>query len=196
MVLQRDVTFLENMESQAAGDRRLIIFWDSGDTIVEEVTEVRDERGHVVSAELHEGCEKLLRTLYAEGFRMALVADGEVASFENIYRQHGLENVFEACAVSEALPERKPAAVMFQTAFDGLGLQQQDKARIVMIGNHLMRDIGGANRFGITSIFFDWTARYTKEPQNAEEIPDYTVHTAEELYGLLHRLDRENGLRM
>ena len=93
--------------------KKLILFWDSGDTIVEEVTEVRNERGIVTSAKLHEGCTELLLRLYQEGFRMALVADGEVESFENIYRQHELESVFEVRAVSEALPERKPAAIMF-----------------------------------------------------------------------------------
>ncbi|MBQ9119147.1 MAG: HAD family hydrolase [Lachnospiraceae bacterium] len=171
--------------------KKLILFWDSGDTIVEEVTEVRNERGIVTSAKLHEGCTELLLRLYQEGFRMALVADGEVESFENIYRQHELESVFEVRAVSEALPERKPAAIMFQTALDGLGLCAQDKERIVMIGNHLMRDIGGANHFGITSIFFDWTTRYTKEPQALEEQPDYIAHSAEELYELIQRLEAE-----
>ena len=121
---------------------------------------------------------------------MALVADGEVASFENIYRQHGLEDIFETRAVSEAVPERKPAAVMFQTALDAMGLTEQDKPRVIMIGNHLMRDVGGANRFGITSVFFDWTTRYSKEPQSMEEEPDYTVHTAEELYELIQELEK------
>lgn len=172
-------------------EHKLIIFWDSGDTIVEEVTEQRDERGIVFSAELHQGCRELLLRLKEEGFRMALVADGEVESFQNIYRQHGLEEVFETRAISEALPERKPAAIMFQTAMDGLGLADEDKSRVVMIGNHLMRDVGGANRFGIRSIYFGWTTRYEKHPSNEDEIPDFTVYTADELEKLIHRLDGE-----
>lgn len=170
-------------------ERRLILFWDSGDTLVEEVTEKRDDRNIVTSACLHTGCKELLLKLKSEGFRMALVADGEVESFQNIYQEHGLKDVFEVRAVSEALPERKPAAVMFQTALDGLGLSEKDKPRIVMIGNHLMRDIAGANRFGIHSVLFGWTTRYRKEPENQDEVPEYTVTTAEELYALIHKLE-------
>lgn len=170
-------------------EQELILFWDSGDTLVEEATEKRDADNIVISARLHKGCRELLRRLKEEGFRMALVADGEVESFRNIYREHELEDIFEVRAVSEALPERKPAAVMFQAAMDGLGLKAEDKARVVMIGNNLMRDVAGANRFGIHSIFFDWSDRYEKIPKNQEEIPEYTAHTAEELYELIHRLE-------
>ena len=170
---------------------KLIIFWDSGDTIVEEITEKRDANGIVYYAELHHGCKELLESLYEEGFTMALVADGEVDSFQNIYEQHNLGHVFQTRAISEALPDRKPAAVMFQTAFDGLGLTDADKPRVVMIGNNLIRDVVGANRYGITSIFFDWSTRYDKNPKNEEETPQYTVHTPEELSVLLHKLDEE-----
>lgn len=170
-------------------EHRLIIFWDSGDTIVEEITEKRDTKGIVYYAELHKGCKELLEKLYEEGFTMALVADGEVDSFKNIYEQHELEHIFKVRAISEALPDRKPAAVMFQTAFDGLGLTQNDRHRVVMIGNNLIRDVVGANRYGITSILFDWSTRYDMNPKKEEETPQYIVHTPEQLYDLLHELD-------
>lgn len=172
-------------------EQKLIIFWDSGDTIVEEKTEKRDEREIVYYAELHEGCKEMLEQLYAEGYTMALVADGEVESFKNVYEQHELSHVFKTRAISEALPDRKPAAIMFQTAFDGLKLTSEDKKRVVMIGNNLIRDVVGANRYGITSILFDWSPRYDMNPKNEEETPKYTVHTAKELIELLHKLDAE-----
>lgn len=172
-------------------EHKLIIFWDSGDTIVEEKTEKRDEREIVYYAELHEGCKEMLEQLYEEGYIMALVADGEVESFQNVYEQHGLSHVFKTRAISEALPDRKPAAIMFQTAFDGLGLKQEDKPRVVMIGNNLIRDVVGANRYGITSILFDWSPRYDMNPKNEEETPQYIVHTAKELIDLLHTLDNK-----
>ena len=43
--------------------RTLVVFFDSGDTIVDESTEVRDERGIVVKAELHDDGGGLLRQL-------------------------------------------------------------------------------------------------------------------------------------
>ena len=170
-------------------EHKLIIFWDSGDTIVEEKTEKRDEREIVYYAELHEGCKEMLEQLYSEGYTMALVADGEVESFKNVYEQHGLSHIFKVRAISEALPDRKPAAIMFQTAFDGLGLKDADKKRVVMIGNNLIRDVVGANRYGITSILFDWSPRYDMNPKNEEETPEYVVHTPKELVDLIHKLD-------
>ena len=172
-------------------EKKLVIFWDSGDTIVEEKTEKRDEREIVYYAELHEGCKEMLEGLYEEGYTMALVADGEVESFKNVYEQHKLSHIFKVRAISEALPDRKPAAVMFQTAFDGLGLKEEDKNRVVMIGNNLIRDVVGANRYGITSILFDWSPRYDMNPKNEEETPKYIVHTPKELIDLLHKLDNE-----
>lgn len=171
--------------------RKLIVFFDSGDTIVDESTEIRDDRGIVVKADLHDGGGELLRRLYDEGFTLALVADGEVESFKNVYEQHGIPEVFSVRIISEVMPDRKPAACMFQGAMDGLGLTDADKSRVVMIGNNLPRDILGANRFGIGSILYDWSPRYDMTPKNADETPDYRVSTAEELFNLLVKLDSE-----
>lgn len=169
--------------------RNLVVFFDSGDTIVDESTEVRDQRGIVVKADLHDEGGKLLRQLYDDGFTLALVADGEVESFKNIYEQHGLSDVFSVRIISEVMPDRKPAACMFQGAMDALSLTDKDKSRVVMIGNNLPRDILGANRFGITSILYDWSPRYNMTPASKDENPDYRVSTREELYKLLLDLD-------
>lgn len=171
--------------------KRLVIFFDSGDTIVDESTEVRDARGIVVRAQLHDNGGDLLKQLKEDGYTLALVADGEVESFKNIYEMHGLSDVFSARAISEALPDRKPAAVMFQTAMEQLGLTDADKKRVVMVGNNLVRDVVGANRYGITSILYDWSPRYDMQPKTAEEIPDYIVSTRQQLYNLLEKLDSE-----
>ena len=171
--------------------RNLIVFFDSGDTIVEEVTEVRNDKGIVVDCKLHEGMSELLRQLKKDGFTLALVADGEVDSFKNIYKLHNLEDIFDARAVSEAVGIMKPAKEMFQTAFDLLNLTEKDKERVVMIGNRYNRDVLGANRYGITSILLNWSDRYEKEPKNQEETPDYTVSTATELKKLLYELEED-----
>jgi putative hydrolase of the HAD superfamily len=78
---------------------------------------------------------------------------------------------------------------MFQTAFDQFSLSAADKSRVVMVGNNLSRDIAGANRFGITSIFLDWSPRYPHTSQAPDEAPDYTIHTPPELLPLLEQLE-------
>ena len=86
-------------------NRNLIIFTDSGDTIIDEGTQVFDDRGIVTTADFIPGADEVLKTLQAEGFRIALVADGEWESFQNVYRKNGLGYCFEEWIVSEVVGE-------------------------------------------------------------------------------------------
>ena len=102
----------------------LIIFTDSGDTIIDEATQVYDERGIVLRAECIPGADRVLRQLHEEGYTIALVADGEWESFQNVYRRSGLDDCFDAWVVSEVVGQQKPAAIMFETAYEKLGLTE------------------------------------------------------------------------
>ena len=104
----------------------LIIFIDSGDTLVDESTEIRDEEGVVTEAQLFPGAGEAVRTLHSAGYRIALVADGLEASFRNIFRQHGLEYCFEARAISESVGAEKPDPAMFRCAMEQMGLSDED----------------------------------------------------------------------
>jgi putative hydrolase of the HAD superfamily len=170
-------------------DKHIVLFIDSGDTLVDEGTEVKDAGGVVLRTELIEGAADTLRALHDAGYTIALVADGLKQSFDNIYKQHKLEYCFDARAISEIAGCSKPAGEMFQTAMDQLHLSDIDKNRIVMVGNNLKRDIVGANRFGIASVFLDWSPRYPHEPSDSEETPDYVIHLPAELPALLQRLE-------
>ena len=169
--------------------KRLIILTDSGDTIVDEGTQQYNERGIVTHAELIPGAEETLRALREAGFTMALVADGEWESFQNMYREHHMQDCFDAWVVSEIVGQQKPAQIMFETAFEKLHLTDADKPRTVMIGNNLKKDVAGANRFGITSVWLDWSPRYFHTVEEPDWQPDYTVHTPEELLPLLLKLN-------
>lgn len=122
----------------------LIIFMDSGDTLVDESTEVRDRPGGVVrSCSLFPGATEAIRSLWRKGYCIELVADGLVSSFLNIYQQQGLTECFAAWTVSEAVGAEKPDPRMFRTAFRNLGLSEdaETKQRVVMVGNNVLRDI-------------------------------------------------------
>lgn len=70
-------------------NKTLIIFTDSGDTIINEASQVYDaqEPGIVSQAEFIENAGEILQQLHEEGYTVALVADGEEASFQNVYRK-------------------------------------------------------------------------------------------------------------
>lgn len=172
-------------------NKNLIIFTDSGDTIIDESTQVYDERGIVTKAAFIPGAGEMLRELKEEGYRIALVADGEWESFQNVYRQNGLGYCFEEWIVSEVVGEQKPARSMFDTAMEKMKLTDSDKPFIVMIGNNLKKDVAGANRYGITSVWLDWSPRYFHSVEQADWQPDYTVRTPEELKGLIGELEEK-----
>lgn len=171
--------------------KKLIIFTDSGDTIIDEATQVYDDRHIVQEASFIPGADRVLRQLHEEGYTIALVADGEWESFQNVYRRSGLDDCFDAWVVSEVVGQQKPAAIMFETAYEKLGLTEADKSRIVMIGNNLKKDVAGANRQGLISVWLDWSPRYFHTVEEPDWQPDYTVHTPEELLALIHRLEAE-----
>jgi putative hydrolase of the HAD superfamily len=168
--------------------KKLVLFIDSGDTLVDEAAQ-EWERGIVLRSGLISGAAQALRRIRGRGHRIALVADAEVESMENVYRQHELEDCFDARIISETVGASKPDPAMFQAAMDALGLSEADKGRVIMVGNNLGRDISGANRFGIVSVWIDWSPRYPREPGEQDEIPDYTIHSPAELPPLMERLE-------
>lgn len=60
-----------------------------------------------------------------------------------------------------------------------------------MIGNNLKKDISGANRQGLTSIWLDWSPRYFHTFEEPDWKPDYTVKEPRELIPLLHTLEEQ-----
>ena len=172
--------------------KRLIIFIDSGDTLVDESSEIRKVPGGVVyEASLVPGAADALRELKAQGYRIALVADGLTESFYHSYGKDFPEMPFDVMAISEEVGEEKPSLKMFQRAMDLLGLADSDKSRILMVGNNIRRDIVGAKRFGIRSALMTWSTRYCMEPEGREETPEHRLKNPLELLGLAEKLERE-----
>ncbi|MEO1249272.1 MAG: HAD family hydrolase, partial [Pseudomonadota bacterium] len=131
----------------------------------------------------------LLGGLAANGYRLALVADGPRKTFENVLGQHQLWPYFEAHITSGDIGELKPSPLMFQAAMDDLGLSADHTAKVVMVGNNLERDIAGANAFGLISIFFDWSDRRRRIPDSELETPDHRINSLRELPALLDSIE-------
>ena len=173
-------------------NRKLIIFTDIGDTIIDEGSEVRSGLCKVVlHAKCIPGAKETMLRLHELGYPIAMVADGLKRSFENTMTENGLEHIFAAKVVSEELGVHKPDAKMFEAAFARMHLTDQDKSRVIMVGNNLSRDIVGANRFGIRSVLLTWSPRYSMVARTPEEQADYQISTPEELLNLAERLNAE-----
>jgi putative hydrolase of the HAD superfamily len=165
------------------------VMLDSGDTLVDEATEIRDADGYVVEADLIPGAIEMVERLTAEGYRLVLVADGFKKSFDNVLGHHGVRKHLEAEIISEILACEKPDQRMFDGALEALGIDAADAGQVVMIGNHLGRDINGANRRGIISIWQNWSPRREKQAAAPDEVPDYTVRGPGEIPALLEFIE-------
>jgi putative hydrolase of the HAD superfamily len=169
--------------------RLAALLFDLGDTLMIEEMEVKDAGGTTLRAEMVPGMPEALRGFKAAGYRLALVADSRPHTPENVLRQHGLYELFEAFAVSEIVGVSKPDPGIFRAALDALAIPEADYGRVVMVGNNLERDIAGANRLGLISVFFHLNDRRRTQPITPDEVPCYTVTSAAELSGLIARLD-------
>ena len=181
-------------EGRRARRRIHTVLLDSGDTIVDEATEVKDERGATLRASLIPGADEMIHALRDRGYRIGLVADGPTDTFRNVLTQHGLIDLFDVMAISEEVGVCKPDPRMFRAALDALGVPEADYGGVVMVGNHLGRDIRGANALGLVSVHLRWSPRRSKVPADPAEAPAYTIDTPMELLRLLDRLETPAGV--
>lgn len=167
------------------------LFFDLGDTLMIEESEVKNAEETTLSADLIPGMAEALRHFKTQGRRLALVADSRPDTPPNVLRQHNLLELFETLAISEVVGATKPDPLIFRAALDALNISPKDYGRVTMVGNHLERDVVGANRLGLISVFLHWNERRRTQPLTAEEQPRYTVHSAQELITLIERLEMQ-----
>jgi len=170
-------------------DLRAICF-DFGDTLADEATEEKDPAGVTQRADLSPGAAELIHTLKRRGYTLALVADGYAGTYRNVLTQHALYDCFDVFAISEEVGVSKPDARMFTYALDLLGVPPDAYARTIMVGNHLERDIKGANALGMISVWLDWAPRRSKTPADDTERPAFTIRTPLELLDVIAHIEQ------
>jgi len=169
----------------------LAVCLDCGDTLVDEGTEDKDERGVSHRADLIPGADAVMYRLKELGYPLALVADGPSATFTNNLGPHGLYELFDVYAISEELGVSKPHPDIFHHALKQLGIGAADYSRVVMVGNNLSRDIKGANALGIISVWLDWAPRREKIPSDDSEKPQYTIKTPLQLLEVIAQIEQK-----
>jgi putative hydrolase of the HAD superfamily len=178
------------MSSSVRSQKILAVLLDCGDTLVDESTQVWSESQVALSADLIPGADEMVREIKRRGYPLGLVADGPSGTFRNILSQHGLFDLFDVRAISEEVGVEKPDPAMFRTALTALGIQPEDYGRVVMVGNHLAKDIRGANELGLISVWLDWAPRRPKVPAEQVEVPRYTIRFPLELIALIDQLEQ------
>jgi FMN phosphatase YigB (HAD superfamily) len=71
--------------------RFLALYFDFGDTLIDQATEVKDNSLTTLHAELIPGVVELLHELKRRGYRLGLVSNGPVGSIPNVLGAYGLQ---------------------------------------------------------------------------------------------------------
>jgi putative hydrolase of the HAD superfamily len=106
---------------------------------------------------------------------MALVSDAQPCYALPEMKAVGLEGCFDPVIISAHYGFRKPDTRLMQKALDIMKLLP---AEAIFVGNDMYRDIYGASRLGIKSIFVD-SNQGAKSHENVA--PDYFAHRFEDV---------------
>ena len=122
------------------------------------------------------GAIELLRRFKDRGLRLALVTNGGAESQRRKIRKFGLDDIFDVVLIEGEFGQGKPHPSVFSTAMAKLNVGDSETW---MVGDDLERDIAGAQRLGIYSIWVDW--RGTGLPQSSRVLPDHIVKSIAQL---------------
>ena len=126
-------------------------------------------------------CPHVERVLALLGsrYRLGIVTNGAPDLQHAKITGMGLRPYFDTIVVSGEVGVGKPDARVFSRALDALGVTP---AQAVMIGDNIVRDIGGAQRMGMRGI---WVNPKGEQAVRHGVTPDHTITTLAELSAIL-----------
>lgn len=108
-------------------------------------------------------------------FSLAVVSDGQSVWALPEMRATGLDGYFDPIVISSDHGYRKPDPRLFQAALDGIGVGPEE---VLFVGNDMYRDVFGAGRLGIKTVFF----ASNQGRRHMEGVkPDYVIYRFAEL---------------
>lgn len=128
-----------------------------------------------------EGSEHLLKSLRGS-YRLYLVTNGSSTLQRRRIESSGIGGYLNGIFISQELGFTKPSTGYFNRCFSQI--PQFKKQETLILGNSLTSDIKGANKSGITSVWFNPNG--SKESQGI--VPDYQIKRLSEFIPLLEGL--------
>jgi putative hydrolase of the HAD superfamily len=122
------------------------------------------------------GALEVLSRLKASGLRMALITNGASETQRRKIKRFGLETFFDSIFIEAEFGVGKPDERIFWAALHKLSVSASEAW---MVGDDLNRDIVGAKRLGIFSIWVDVTGHGL--PQSAAVQPDTIIQSISQL---------------
>jgi pyrophosphatase PpaX len=126
------------------------------------------------------GMEDVLRTLKAEGRRLAVVTAKRRSTVELAFARLPLGDLFEVVVGGDETERHKPDPEPLELALERLGADADEAAYV----GDSPYDVRAAHAAGVFAVAVTW-GRIHDHARLAEETPDALVDTAEELLGVL-----------
>lgn len=118
----------------------------------------------------------VLAALRRRGTPLGLVTNGDVKFQRDKIERHALGSFFDVIVIESEFGVGKPDAAVYRHALDTLGMPP---AVVGMVGDHLVWDVEGAQRVGITGIWIDRDAAGL--PVDSSVRPDRVIRSLHEL---------------
>ncbi|MBO4521000.1 MAG: HAD family hydrolase [Alphaproteobacteria bacterium] len=118
--------------------------------LLPEITAELFRAASLLQLKLYPEVKKTLKKLQKK-YRLAAVSDGQSLWAKAELNAVGLADYFDPLQVSSDYGYRKPDHRLFKKALKKMEMKPEE---VIFIGNDLYRDIYGANKMGIKSIFF------------------------------------------
>ncbi|MHB8378288.1 MAG: HAD family hydrolase [Acidimicrobiales bacterium] len=159
--------------------RRTLCACGCTDESILESALLMDKRFHRDANVLYDDVQTLLDFAVEHQLRLALVTNGPSNLQRWKLRQLGLEDRFDAVAISGEVGAAKPDAAPFDAILKDLGTPAGD---VWHIGDSLSSDVAGARAAGLVSV---WLNRCARLPGASEPSPDLEVASLSKLVEIL-----------
>ncbi len=124
--------------------------------------------------QLYNGVEETIKQLHPK-YHLAIVSDGQSAYAVPELHGVGLSGYFDPIIVSGDFGYRKPDQRLLEKALAAMGMAPSE---VVFVGNDMYRDVHGAQKLGIKTVFF----KSNQGLQKKEGVdPDYIIYRFTEL---------------
>ncbi|NTV15229.1 MAG: HAD family hydrolase [Desulfobulbaceae bacterium] len=130
------------------------------------------------------GVEDTIKQLHPR-YHLAIVSDGQTAYATPELHAVGLAQYFDPVIVSGDFGYRKPDRRLFESALIAMKL---GPAEVVFVGNDMYRDVHGAQKFGMKTVFF----KSNQGLQKKEGVnPEYIIYHFHELLNALRFFEEQ-----
>lgn len=131
------------------------------------------------SKTLVDGTVEMLDRLQAMNYELVVITNG-LKQVQRAHFEHtGLTHYFSEIIVSDEIGVSKPHKAFFDYTFQKI--KQQDKSKVLIVGDGLSSDIKGGMKYGVDTLWFN--KRGIELPKGFK--PTYRMEKLEEIFGIL-----------